>query len=262
MQIKYKKLFIFLLVGGFLILTGFVLYVYAYKFDRPVELVPRVAHAGGGLNGMTYTNSLDALNYNSSKFQIFEIDFSLTADGKIVCIHDWGVSSRIAFNMEFDSPPTYDNFNTFIANNSKFTNCNLDTLVQWLRLNPGKRVVTDVKDDNLRALKIIVGKYPEMRENFIPQIYHANEYVEVKKLGFKDVILTLYRWDAFMPYIISRTLFIDLFAVTIPIQRAYYARYFKKLGIPTYVHTINSAEGLDIMRVYGVTEIYTDWLAR
>jgi hypothetical protein len=259
-KIVLKKLIILSMVGVFSIVIGIFAYTCIWRFDKPVKMIPRVAHAGGGLNGMTYTNSLEALNHNSGKFQLFEIDFSFTADGEIVCIHDWGVSSKITFGMEFDAAPTYDEFNILVAKNNKYTNCNLDTLVQWLRKNPGKRVVTDVKNNNLQALKIIVSKYPGLRDSVIPQIYHAREYVEVKKLGFKDVILTLYRWDAIMPYIILRTFFMDLFAVTIPVERAYYARYFRKLGIPTYVHTINSTEGLDIMRVYGVTEIYTDWL--
>lgn len=230
------------------------------RFGEPVGLLPRVAHAGGGYKGLVYTNSIQALDANEKKFELFEIDFSFTSDDKLVCIHDWDISAELAFGRRFESPPTLRQFNDFVSKNAKYKNCTLDTLVAWLRAHPGKRLVTDVKADNLRALKKIVNTYPEIVGRVIPQIYHPCEYFEVKRMGFVDVILTLYRWDANMPYILFRVLFMDLFAVTIPIERAYFARYFRKLGIPTYVHTINGIEGFDIMRVYGVTEIYTDWL--
>lgn len=230
------------------------------RIGEPVRPLPRVAHAGGGYEGLVYTNSIQALDANANKFDLFEIDLSFTSDDKLVCIHDWGVSAELAFGRKFDPPPTLHQFNALVSKSAQYKNCTLDTLVVWLRAHPGKRLVTDVKADNLRALKVIVKMYPGINKRVIPQIYHPREYSEVKKMGFDDVILTLYRWDANMPYVVLRALFIDLYAVTMPIERAYFARYFRKLGIPTYVHTINSAEGLNIMRIFGATEIYTDWL--
>ena len=237
-------------------------YVDTQKIDMPVRLLPRVAHAGGGYSGLTYTNSIEALESNSDKFELFEIDFSFTSDGQLVCIHVWDVSAEVVFGKKFDSPPTFDQFVTQRDRGSRFTILTLDTLAAWLTSHPGKRIVTDVKGENLKALRIMLDRYPEIRDSLIPQIYHPNEYSEVKKLGFKDIILTLYRYGAPMPYVVFRTFFMDLYAVTIPIEKAYWARYFKKIGIPTYVHTINSSEGLNIMRRYGATEIYTDWLIK
>jgi len=235
-------------------------YVDTLKINIPTRPLPRVAHAGGGYKGLIYTNSIEALEANSQKYELFEIDFSFTADGQLVCIHDWEGSAKLDLGKQFDSPPTFDSFIELLGRGSGYTNLTLDTLAAWLRSHPDKRIVTDVKSENLKALRIILDRYPEMRDALIPQIYHPNEYSEVKKMGFKNIILTLYRCSAPMPYIIFRTFFMDLYAVTMPIERAYHARYFKKLGIPTYVHTINSSEGLDIMRRYGATEIYTDWL--
>lgn len=49
-----------------------------------------IAHAGGTIDGKTYTNSLEALNHNYNKgFRLFELDIIETSDGKFVAAHDW-----------------------------------------------------------------------------------------------------------------------------------------------------------------------------
>jgi arylsulfatase A-like enzyme len=49
-----------------------------------------VAHAGGGIKGRSYTNSLEALDENYRRgFRFFELDFNWTSDNQLVCIHDW-----------------------------------------------------------------------------------------------------------------------------------------------------------------------------
>lgn len=54
-----------------------------------------VAHAGSGINGQNYSNSIEALNLNYGKgFRTFEIDLSCTSDDKLICLHDWGNSFK------------------------------------------------------------------------------------------------------------------------------------------------------------------------
>lgn len=44
-----------------------------------------IAHAGGGINGLSYSNSIEALDLNYDKgFRIFELDFSWTSEGQSV----------------------------------------------------------------------------------------------------------------------------------------------------------------------------------
>ena len=42
-----------------------------------------IAHAGGGFESQTYTNSIDALEANKKKFLLFELDFFVTEDNKV-----------------------------------------------------------------------------------------------------------------------------------------------------------------------------------
>ena len=51
---------------------------------------PFIAHACGGIDGIPYTNSYDALTANYNKgHRVFEADISLTNDGHAVLVHDW-----------------------------------------------------------------------------------------------------------------------------------------------------------------------------
>lgn len=49
-----------------------------------------IAHAGGSINGITRTNSLEVLNHNDQLgFKIFELDILKTSDNVYVAAHDW-----------------------------------------------------------------------------------------------------------------------------------------------------------------------------
>lgn len=79
--------------------------------NQNTYLLPRIAHAGGGYNLLTYTDSLEALNANRNHYDLFEIDFNTTQDGEIVCIHDWEGSAARSFGIKMTSAPTFAEFN-------------------------------------------------------------------------------------------------------------------------------------------------------
>ncbi len=63
--------------------------------------IKRIAHAGGGINGITYTNSYEALDLNYGLgFRYFEIDFTYTTDQKLICLHDWKKAFKTVFGKE------------------------------------------------------------------------------------------------------------------------------------------------------------------
>ena len=64
-----------------------------------------IAHAGGGINGINYSNSIEALNHNYAKgFRYFEMDFSWTSDNKLVCLHDWKKRFKLVFKQKTKKP--------------------------------------------------------------------------------------------------------------------------------------------------------------
>jgi glycerophosphoryl diester phosphodiesterase len=233
------------------------------RLDKPLPVVSRVAHAGGGLDGVTYTNSIDALEANVDRYDFFEIDFSLTSDGRLVCIHDWAGSAARDFGKAFKPPPTLAEFEALVAQSAQFKNCTLDTLVAWMNAHPTKRIVTDVKGGNVRALALIAKQVPDLKA-VIPQIYHPSEYEAVRAMGFETVIWTLYRYRGSNESVMKAAEKMDLYAVAMPTDReksGLVAALAERLRLPSYVHTINSASELAELKQLGVAEIYTDWLA-
>ena len=225
----------------------------------------RVAHAGGGINGKTYTNSLEALDYNvRNGFIYFELDFSFTKDKQLVCIHDWRDNFKGTFGFWPKEKPTLEAFESLVKTKSKFKQCTLETLADWMRQNESAFIVTDIKEDNLGGLKIIAENIPEFETRIIPQIYDPRNYDKVKIMGYKQIIWTLYRYDGPNDDVLRWTeKFTGPFAITMPKDRAKsdLPRKLAEKSIPTYVHTVNTSEEANkFVNDFGVTEIYTDFL--
>ena len=225
----------------------------------------RVAHAGGGVNNKTYTNSFEALNTNIKKgFQYFEIDFSFTKDGKLVCLHDWEHSFKRSFGFEIDEKVTLKEFNYLVRNKSEFRKCTANTLADWMKENPTAYIVTDVKENNIEALNIILQTLPNAEVRVIPQVYDPENLETIKDMGFERIIWTLYRFggsDDEILYWVEN--FHSPIAVTMPTTRAESTlpKVLKERRIPTYVHTINTIQDEEkYIKKFGITELYTDFL--
>lgn len=232
--------------------------------QRKLHSLPRVAHAGGGgYKGKTYTNSIEALNFNRDKYTLFEIDFSWTSDNHLVCLHDWENSFKNSFGLEPSGKKTLVEFRDLVKKYSDVQKCDLESLTDWLLKNPGARIVTDVKESNIQALYKIAESYPRLKGRFIPQVYKPIEYYEARNLGYKDIIWTLYRYGGSSEDVLKNLKNMDLFALTMPKGRAdqFLGRLaFEKTGVLSYAHTINSQEDLEDLRRVGINEIYTDFL--
>lgn len=225
----------------------------------------RVAHAGGGINGKAYTNSYEALDLNiKNGFTYFEIDFSLTRDNHLVCLHDWQGSFKRSFGFETVEKPSIETFEFLSRNASEFTKCTIDGLSEWMDKNPSAIIVTDVKEDNLLALSMISKKIKNYQRRVIPQIYQPQNYNIVKKMGFNSIIWTLYRFKGSIQEVVRwSSTFKGDFAITMPKGAAVTGLpgLLGRQGIPTYVHTVNSVEEMEIFKkAHKLTEIYTDFL--
>lgn len=225
----------------------------------------RVAHAGGGLGKLTYTNSYEALNSNLAKgFQYFEIDFVLTRDGHLVCLHDWDVNFRRTFRSNTAGPLTLQEFLDLVAANPRFESCTLDGLADWMTAHPEAYLVTDVKDDNVRALEQIRAVLPDSQRRVIPQIYYPAEFDAVKALGFEQIIWTLYRMAPSNLEVLQQVAAWEgPVAVTMPKAwaKSGLALRLQARGFATYAHTVNSAPQMQrFIRDLGFTEVYTDFL--
>ena len=192
-----------------------------------------VAHAGGALNGVRYANSIPALESSyQNGFRHFELDFHWNEKGELVLIHDW---------------------------DHGYTPTPIDDLAQWHRQRADAVIITDVKKNNLKALKIIGEKLDKAR--VVPQVFFFEEHAPTRALGYKDIILMLYRADYNDAEVVEFARGKNLFAVAMPWERALNSELASKLrdmGVRSCAQTVE--QDLDRFRKKGVGCFYTDFL--
>lgn len=225
----------------------------------------RVAHAGGGIDGLTYTNSYEALNENyASGFRYFELDFVYTLDGHLVCLHDWHGSFKVRFGFDAGQAMALEEFLELVERQA-YRNCSLQGLADWMSSHPGAVIITDIKEDNIAGLEQVLRKLPDASRRVIPQVYSPGDLNRARRMGFERAIWTLYRFAGNDREVLAEVRkFEPGFAVTMPRSRAEagLALKLRKINVPSYVHTINdNSVRKRLIAEHGVTEVYTDFLS-
>ncbi len=251
------KILITFLVCAFAI-VGFV------SCENEVELPARIMHAGGETpDGLRGTNSIEAINASYEKGEYWlELDFCLTSDSRFVCLHDF--DAYYSNGITGVDLPDYETFEKIRKTTYGYESPTLDSLIVWLDSHPKATIVTDVKENNLEFARTVAESYPDYVRRFALQIYGRDEYAEAVSLGFDKIIYTLYRqpferYDAeLMREFVAQSE--KLIALTYADDRenAEAIAEIAKLGVPVYVHTINTVEDQNYWRELGVYGFYTD----
>jgi len=172
---------------------------------QPVDQ-PLIAHAGGGMPGAIYTNSMPAMELAAAHhFRMIELDLWRTRKGIAI-----GHNSQHLSSMTFDQ------------------------LLDFLRRHPEVSIVTDFKTDNVLGLQRISQLAGPMRSRFIPQIYSLDELAPARAMGFPPPILTAYRLLGlgWLPRVNSA----DIRAVTLPYRHRLLAGF---IDHPIFLNTLN-----------------------
>lgn len=143
-----------------------------------------IAHAGGGINGLKYTNSLEAMEQSIEHgFKMIELDLLISSDGRIVAVHDWksfhemtnsNNTGSISYK-EFESKIIYDKYKTL----------NISTAIDVLDENDVVLVTDKIK--NLALLS----KYIINKDKSIIEVFSIDKYNEAIELGFNNVALNI-----------------------------------------------------------------------
>ena len=222
-----------------------------------------IAHAGGGYKGQNYSNSIEALNGSyQAGFRYIEMDFSWTSDYQLVCLHDWDKTFKKIFKHKVKQAVSYAEFKQLVEDHPDFRSCTLDSLALWLSNKPDVRIITDIKYDNLKGIGLIIGKYPELKQQLIPQFYQPEEYQTLKGMGFNDLIWILYQYKGSKKSVVKLSQNMGLMAVSMRASQAK-SRTLQKLfkHHRIFVYTINDEKDKNkLFEKYGVNGIYTDFL--
>lgn len=221
-----------------------------------------IVHAAGVYEGFKKTNSLEALeNAYRNGNRYIELDFNFTSDLRPVCIHDW---NHLAFSGYDGVKPTEDEF---MQNGvySLFSSINLEVLADFLTRHTDAYIITDVKDLNVYFAGVISREYPHLSDRFIIQAYSENEYFHIKKLGFENIIFSLYKLDwetkTDTEYLTAFAKNNRLFGYTFPAELCDLDGYVEgmlKADTPLFVHTVNDKTEQKKFFDMGIAGIYTD----
>ncbi len=230
-------------------------------FDKPLF----IAHASGGINGLTYLNSLEALNHNYQLgHRFFEVDFNWTADDKLVLIHDWKFSYKRLFGIKTQMAPTEEEF-LKLKMNFEQTQLSLTQFAQWMESHPEATVIVDIKSgDNAKGLQQMLKQITNPYQRIIPQIYRTKNYEKIKHLGFSghNIMYAMYRTMKLKDEIeFIKTH--ELFGISIQPPKPYFEKVLEEIGeldTPIYILTLNDLEEFNELKKKGVDGLVTDFL--
>lgn len=235
---------------------------------------PLIIHAMGLVNGLPYTNSLEAFQVHYANGQrYFETDFSVTSDDQLVARHDW--SGWWQEGIDEEHVPTEAVFlNTPIF--GSFTPLSLKDIIFLMQQYEDVYIITDTKDSDpilaRKEISILVKTVREMDamdvlDRFVIQFYNTEMYEAIKDLyDFPDYIFTLYAvWYGDESEFVDYCRFCVSNGVrTITMWDYRYAgnpklsQIAERYGIAIYVHTVNDRETAEEMFSLGAYGIYTD----
>lgn len=217
-----------------------------------------ISHAGGRIEGLSYTNSLESIQHSYEKgLKFIELDFIWTKDDQPVVFHDWDNLDLLNAQPGIKTLDQYESFK-MVEGLHQLT---LATLVEWLRQHPDAYIITDVKADNQKLLLYIMNNYEDVADQFIPQIYQFGEYVPIRYMGYEKIILSLYANGNSEEEVIEFVKRNPLFALTMHIDRikgGWAKRVKNKTDVFIYGHTINNLDLEKEIISGGADGLYTD----
>lgn len=227
-----------------------------------------IYHAGGGIDGLSYTNSLEALKCTVSKERFYiEIDFSYTADHKLVCIHSWDEPWG---DPESEEAPLFDEYiNGKIY--GKYTTLSAADLIDFMKTHPALHIIVDTKEPDflevIEDLTDTASRDPEILNRLIIQLYTAGMKSKVQKIyPFPDenILFTAYMFGTERTGSILELCYKENISVVTTKENSWddeTVQFFRSKGIIIFEHTINRPDLARQALSRGIHGIYTDFLS-
>lgn len=238
-----------------------------------------IAHAMGGIEDMTYTNTREAFIANYEKgTRVFEVDLLLSKDDELIARHEWG---EFFTNMLRQQDELSKERHGAVWTAAEFKEAKVDgqfepllweDIVDLLAEYPDIYIVTDTKQitpeeiDHIfeKIVESAESKDPKLLERIVPQIYNQPMLEQIKQYHpFDSIIYTLYQSQDSDRQVINFVRNNGIAAVTMSEGRVNekLVKSLKRAGIPAYVHTINDKKLVSKYMNMGVYGFYSDFLA-
>ena len=236
-------------------------------------LPERIVHGGGILwevdSGGCYrafagSNSREALmRCAESRVDFVELDFSITADGELVCIHGW--NREYIRGITEGSPLTLDAFRQSRIYGC-FTPMTAADAAEILG-DTGMTLVADIKGDFWDCAARLAEVFGDRRDALVVQIYREDQYEAATRLGFERIAYTLYCLDwedkldaeAHISFAREKPLEWIAFSEELLSNEPFVEKMLSS-GVPLYVHTVNDEKTVQYLLDIGITGVYTDYI--
>jgi hypothetical protein len=239
-------------------LRGFTELLLLPSSSPPVQLPTpaRIAHAGGAYRGMSYTNSLEALDFQYRRgVRWFEMDFSRDTHGEWWAVHDWSDVQRM-LGVPLDSAGR--GIPGGQRSGSAFQLMRLEHVMEWLEDHADARLVTDTKDDNRAFLTRISAVPSGLRSRIHPQIYRFSEYPMARAAEFGAPVFTTYKTSYPWSLIVRFAGRHPLLAVAVTRGEAMAACQALGGHVPLLAHTVDDSAEAARLEKLGIAGIFTD----
>ena len=191
-----------------------------------------IAHAGGAVDGLTYTNSKEALaNALDNGFRYIELDLFKAPDGNVVCLHD-----SSAYRLK-----------------PVMTLCEATKIWQDRQF---EFVVDKISDPQ------ILNQYFETnRAHVYVETFNISEYRQLKHNGYVPMLSVGDGARGLLKYMVTSIYCgkVD-WIVTYYQASEYMLRIYKRLGTQIAVYTVNDISYLNNHIGKDVDMVYTDYL--
>jgi len=168
-----------------LLMVALMLYVRDNEPAVPARTI--IAHAGGNIDSLTYTNSREAvMNAIDCGVKYIELDVVISPEGEPLAFHS---SDDMADTIYSCDPP---HIGEFIATPLHGRNGKTYTPLTWREINeiflshPDLTFVVDKTDDPTILLKY----FPKLKQRMVVECFSMDSYRQVAKAGFKQAMLS------------------------------------------------------------------------
>ena len=191
-----------------------------------------IAHAGGAIDGRTYTNSKKALmNALDNGFQYIELDLFETPDGNVVCSHD---------SSTYKIKPIMT----------------LREAVSIWQERPFKFVVDKISDS-----QILNHYFIKNREHVYVEAFCIGDYKQLKENGYVPMLSLGGDLRGFIKFLVTSLYCGKVKRIVLYYKTPdYLLRIYKRLGTQVAVYTINDESTLKKHIGRDVDMVYTDFI--
>ncbi len=201
-----------------------------------------IAHAGGEVDGIKSTNSLEALDQNYKKgFRLFELDILKTSDGKYVAAHDWKMWARFT-DYNGTLPVSHSEFMKHKIY-GEYTTLDFEGINKWFAAHPDAILVTDKINDPIKFANRFVDK-----KRLVMELFSLMAVEEASKKGIPAMIsqepLAKIKGDKLAYLAINNIKYVAL-SRRIIARETQLLLQLREQGIKVYVYNVNFDPGKD-----------------